>query len=324
MESYNPGSWQRPHFVVASLAAIAIVAAILFMTLGAKGHWDFVLPFRGTKLAGLVIVATAIAIATVLFQTITQNRILTPAVMGFDSLYVATQTAMIFFLGSHLLSGVDPRLRFMLEATLMVGLSLLLFRWLFLGGRRSLHLVVLAGLVFGIFFRSLAHLMQRILDPNEFVALQDMLFASFNTIDHQLLAVSAAMVVLIAGISIGLLPKLDVLGLGRDVAINLGIDYQRLVMRVFVMIAVLVSISTALVGPVTFFGLLVANLAYQAVDTDRHRYTLPAAVLVAIIALVGGQTILERLFGFDTALSIIIEFVGGLAFIILLYRNVSR
>ncbi|RLQ89287.1 enterobactin ABC transporter permease [Notoacmeibacter ruber] len=294
------------------------------MTLGAKGHWDFVLPFRGTKLAGLVIVATAIAIATVLFQTITQNRILTPAVMGFDSLYVATQTAMIFFLGSHLLSGVDPRLRFMLEATLMVGLSLLLFRWLFLGGRRSLHLVVLAGLVFGIFFRSLAHLMQRILDPNEFVALQDMLFASFNTIDHQLLAVSAAMVVLIAGISIGLLPKLDVLGLGRDVAINLGIDYQRLVMRVFVMIAVLVSISTALVGPVTFFGLLVANLAYQAVDTDRHRYTLPAAVLVAIIALVGGQTILERLFGFDTALSIIIEFVGGLAFIILLYRNVSR
>ncbi|WP_229448155.1 iron chelate uptake ABC transporter family permease subunit [Nitratireductor sp. B36] len=295
-----------------------------FMTIGAKGNWDFVLPFRGGKLLGLVLVAYAVATATVLFQTITQNRILTPAVMGFDSLYVALQTALVFFLGTRDLATIDMRLRFVLEMVLMVALSMALFYWLFLSRRRSLHLVVLAGLVFGVFFRSLSHMMQRILDPNEFIALQDMLFASFNTIDTQLLAVSSVVVLVTAWLSRRLLAKLDVLMLGRDTAVNLGIDYQRVVMMLFAVIAVLVSVSTALVGPVTFFGLLVASLAYQAVATDRHKYTLPAATLIAIIALVGGQTVMERVFGFDTALSVIIEFTGGLAFMLLLYRNLNR
>ncbi|MAS12785.1 MAG: enterobactin ABC transporter permease [Nitratireductor sp.] len=317
-------SWQRPRLALAGLGLAAIAAMMAFMTIGAKGNWDFVLPFRGGKLLGLVLVAYAVATATVLFQTITQNRILTPAVMGFDSLYVALQTALVFFLGTRDLATIDMRLRFVLEMVLMVALSMALFYWLFLSRRRSLHLVVLAGLVFGVFFRSLSHMMQRILDPNEFIALQDMLFASFNTIDTQLLAVSSVVVLVTAWLSRRLLAKLDVLMLGRDTAVNLGIDYQRVVMMLFAVIAVLVSVSTALVGPVTFFGLLVASLAYQAVATDRHKYTLPAATLIAIIALVGGQTVMERVFGFDTALSVIIEFTGGLAFMLLLYRNLNR
>nr|WP_244467920.1 iron chelate uptake ABC transporter family permease subunit [Nitratireductor soli] len=294
------------------------------MTLGAKGQWDFILAFRGTKLIGMALVAYAVATSTVLFQTITQNRILTPSVMGFDALYAAIQTAVVFFLGAHQLSIFDPRLRFIVEALIMSGLSLLLFRWLFLGRHRGLHLVVLAGIVFGVFFRSLSLMMQRLLDPNAFIVLQDQLFASFNTIDQELLLVSGVIVVATSILSRRLLARLDVLALGRDVAINLGVDYRRVVMLLFAMIAILVSVSTALVGPVTFFGLLVANLAYQALGTDRHRYTLPAATLIAIIALVGGQTIFERVFGFDTALSIIIEFTGGIAFMLLLYRDLKR
>ncbi|EKF18470.1 iron chelate uptake ABC transporter family permease subunit [Nitratireductor pacificus] len=310
--------------VLAGLSAAALVAVAVFMTLGAKGQWDFILAFRGTKLISMVLVAYAVAVSTVLFQTVTQNRILTPSVMGFDSLYAAIQTAVVFFMGAHQLSTFDPRLRFVLEALIMGSLSLLLFRWLFLGRRRSLHLVVLAGVVFGVFFRSLSLLMQRLLDPNAFIVLQDQLFASFNTIDQELLVISGIIVVAASIVSRQLIARLDVLALGRDVAINLGVDYRRLVMLLFALIAILVSVSTALVGPVTFFGLLVANLAYQALGTDRHRYTLPAATLIAIIALVGGQTILERVFGFDTALSIIIEFIGGITFMLLLYRNLKR
>jgi iron complex transport system permease protein len=90
------------------------------------------------------------------------------------------------------------------------------------------------------------------------------------------------------------------------------------------LVSVLVAVSTALVGPITFFGLLVASLAHSLVGTSRHRYVLPAAALLAIICLVGGQTLLERVFSFDTALSIIIEFVGGIVFIILVLRRAAR
>ena len=311
----------RPALALALLACAAVAACAAFMTVGVRGDWSFVLPFRAAKLAGLVLVGVAIAVSTVLFQTLTQNRILSPAIMGFDALYVAIQTALVFVLGARELSGFDPRLRFLFEAGAMIAASMLLFRWLIVHRGRSLHLMVLAGVVFGVLFRSLSSMLQRILDPNEFSVLQDLLFASFNSVDTALLGVSAAIIVVVCAVAWRMAEALDVMALGRETAIGLGLDHRRMVDALLLMIAVLVSVSTALVGPVTFFGLLVANLAYTFAGTGRHRVTLPAAAFVAVVALVGGQTVLERAFGMDTALSVIIEFVGGIVFILLLLRG---
>lgn len=314
----------RQTIVLVMLALAALTAIAAFMLVGAKGSWSFVLPFRGTKLLGLVLVATSVAVSTVLFQAVTNNRILTPSIMGFDWLYVLIQTAVVFFLGTGALTAIDPRLAFFVQVGVMMAFSLILFRWLFVDHERSLTLLVLVGIVFGILFRNLAGFMQRMLDPNQFQVLQDSLFASFNTIDQTLLLVAT----LAVGGALALVWRYrhtyDVLALGRAPAISLGLDYKRTVMIILGIIAVLVSVSTALVGPVTFFGLLVASLAHQVVGNSRHRYVLPASVLLAIICLVGGQTVLERAFAFDTALSIIIEFLGGIVFIVLILRRSAK
>ncbi|MDO9405494.1 MAG: iron chelate uptake ABC transporter family permease subunit [Polaromonas sp.] len=306
------------------LAALALACIAAFMTIGANGQWDFVLPFRGLKLAALLLVAYAIAVSTVLFQTITHNRILTPSIMGFDALYVLIQTALVFTLGLERTNLIDVRLKFGFEVLLMVSLAWLLFRWLFSGAVRSLHLMMLVGIVFGILFRSLTSFMVRVIDPNEFLVLQDRLFASFNTVQQQLLFVATVTVLAVSVAAWRIAHTFDVIALGRELAINLGLNYQKLVMRLLVLIAILVSVATALVGPVTFFGLLVANLAYQIMGSDKHRLVLPAAVLLGCIFLVGGQVILERVFSFNSALSVVVEFLGGLMFIALLLRKVSR
>ncbi|WP_092180813.1 iron chelate uptake ABC transporter family permease subunit [Devosia sp. YR412] len=306
------------------LAVLALVSIACFMTLGAKGSWSFVLPFRGRKLLALFLVAYSVAVSTVLFQTVTNNRILTPSIMGFDALYILLQTAIVFFLGVGALTWLDPQLQFGVEIVVMVAFSGLLFRWLFLGEERSLTLLVLVGIVFGILFRSLSQFMQRMLDPNAFNVLQDSFFASFATVDTTLLLVATAIVAVVSLIAWRLGHTFDVLSLGRAQAINLGVDYKRTVVIILMLVSVLVAVSTALVGPITFFGLLVASLAHSLVGTSRHRYVLPAAVLLAITCLVGGQTVLERVFAFDTALSIIIEFLGGVVFIILVLRRAAR
>ncbi|MEM8587266.1 MAG: iron chelate uptake ABC transporter family permease subunit [Pseudomonadota bacterium] len=310
-----------PVLVLGLLGLGAIIAVAVFMTIGANGHWDFVLPFRGTKIAAMVLVAYAIAVSTVLFQTITQNRILTPSIMGFDALYLLVQTSVVFFLGSRALIEIDPRIRFVAEVAIMVVFALMLYRFLFSGGLRGLHLLVLVGVVFGVLFRSLGNLMQRVIDPNQFAILQDQFFASFNRVDNELLATSTLLVVMVTAVGWRWRHRFDVLGLGRDVSISLGVDHKRAVTGILVLVTILVSVSTALVGPITFFGLLVANLAYLIIASHRHVLILPAAALLAVIALVGGQLVLERVFGFDTALSIIIEFVGGIVFIALLLRG---
>jgi iron complex transport system permease protein len=316
--------WSRPTIVLAILAALALISIVCFMTLGARGSWSFIIPFRGRKLIGLLLVAYSVAVSTVLFQTVTNNRILTPSIMGFDALYILLQTSIVFFLGPQMLALMNPYMQFSVELVLMIGFSWLLFQWLFLNEGRSLHLLVLVGIVFGIFFRSLSSFMQRMLDPNAFQVLQDSFFASFSTIDTTLLGVSMGIISVVTLVLWRMGHTFDVLSLGRDTAINLGVEYKRSVVIILVMVSVLVSVSTALVGPITFFGLLVASLAHGLVGTSKHKLILPAAVLLGVIALVGGQTLFERVVEFDTALSIIVEFLGGLVFIILILRGAAR
>lgn len=314
----------RPAAVLAVLAIAAAMSALAYMTIGARGPWSFILPFRGAKLAALVLVAAAVAVSTVTFQTIANNRILTPSLMGFDALYTLIRTATLFLLGASGFSALDPRLAFAMNVVLMTGFASLLYRWLLTDRTGGLHLLLLVGVIAGVFFRSLSNFMHRLVDPTDFLVLQSSLFANFNAVDGRLLALSA---VLIAGAGVALwrlVPKLDVLALGRDHAVNLGVDYRRTLTVALGLVAILVSVSTALVGPVTFFGLLVANLAYLVIPSHRHALLLPAAALLAISMLVSGQIVLERVFGLDAALSMVIEFVGGVVFLVLLLRKTPR
>jgi len=314
----------RPRLALLLLLLLALASMLAFMTVGAKGSWSFILKFRGLKLAALLLVAYTVAVSTVLFQTVTNNRILTPAVMGFDALFVLGHTLLFVVLGSQEALAIDPRLRFLADTALLIVFAGLLYRWLFSGGERSLHLLVLVGIIFGVLFRSLSNFMQRILDPNEFAVLRDTLFASFNAIDTSLLTISAVIVACVTLAGWRLFHTFDVLALGRATAINLGVAHQRVVTMILILVSILVAVSTALVGPVLFFGLLVAALAHYLVGSHRHRHLLPAAVLLAVVFLVGGQVMLERLFAFDTALAIVIEFLGGLVFIFMILKQNAR
>ena len=311
-------------FILGLLLAAALAGCLVFLTFGARGNWSFILTFRGTKLLALALVAYAVAVSTVIFQTTTNNRILTPSIMGFDALFGFLQTLLVFLLGANVVAGIDVRLMFVVEVAVMVGFSLLLFRFLFSDRLRSLHLLLLVGIFFGILFRSAAGFLQRIIDPGDFVILQDRLFASFNTIDPTLLGISLVLILATSFSAFPLLHRLDVMALGREVAISLGVDHRRTSILMLSLCVVLVSVSTALVGPVTFFGLLVANLAYLLMPVATHRHVLPAAILIAFIALVFGQTVLERALGYNTALAIVIEFAGGLFFILYLIKGRAR
>jgi len=314
----------RQQLVLLILFVVALISIALFMTLGAKGKWSFILKFRGLKLAALILVALAIATSTVLFQTITNNKILTPAVMGFDSLFIFGHTLVFFVFGSEFALSIDHKLRFVADTLLLVFFASILYRWLFSGSSRSLHLLVLVGIIFGVLFRSLANFMQRILDPNEFVVLRDTLFASFNSVDTSLLAIAAVVVGLVLIIGAFFFYTFDVLALGRETAISLGVNHKKIVTILLVLIAILVAVSTALVGPIMFFGLLVVALSHYLLNSSKHKYLLPCAILLAIICLVGGQVILEKLFAFNTALAIVIEFLGGIVFITLVLRQHKR
>lgn len=314
-------NWSRQGVRLTALVVLAAVTLLAFMTLGVEADWAFVLQHRGTKALTMLVVACALGMSTVVFQTVTHNTILTPAVMGLDALYLFLQAVLVLVLGSVGVVQLGLLPKYGLEIVLMVTLSVGLMRWLFTGHASSLHLMLLVGMVMGILFRSMTSFAMRMIDPNEFATLQDRMFANFNTIHTQLLLPSLVVLALGTAFFWRRRHVLDVLALGRDAAVNLGVHYQRQVLQLLVVMCAMVAISTALVGPVTFFGLLVANMAYQWMGTRRHAWVLPAVVLWGCVLLLAGQVVLERVLGFNSALSVVVEFVGGLVFIYLLMRK---
>ena len=309
-----------PAWRVAALAVVAAICCIGFMTLNVRSDWDFTLAHRAPRLAGMLLVACAIGLSTVLFQTITHSRLLTPALMGFDVLYVLVHTMTALLIGKQL----GLQLGFAVEVGAMVILAVGLFRLLFSGNVRSLHLLILLGILAGVLFRELAELATRVLDPSEFAIQAGRNSASFGRINLGLLSISAVIVLASAMALFSLRRKLDVLGLGQGIAINLGLNYKRLVFSLLALIALLVSVATALVGPTLFFGLLIANASYWLLGSQQHRFTLPASALIGIICLVGGQVLLEHLLRATLPLAMVIELIGGLLFIALLMRGVKQ
>lgn len=304
------------------LLVIVIALIALFMLYDAGGHWDYILPRRGKKILAMVLTGGAIAFSTIVFQTITNNRILTPSILGLDSLYMLFQTFVIYAFGSTNLTSSDRNINFLISVVLMIGFSGVFYKILFRkDGQRNIYFLLLIGMILGTFFGSVSSFMEVLIDPNEFLMLQDKMFASFNNVNTDLLVIS---IIGILGVTIYFMKfvkYLDVISLGRDQAVNLGVDYDYVVKRLLVVIAILMSIATALVGPITFLGLLVVNVAHQFLKTYQHKYLIFGSILISIIALIGGQFIVEKVFTFSTTLSVIINFIGGSYFIYLLLKE---
>ncbi len=303
------------------LGIVSILLALLYIFYDLTGNIGYILPKRVIKVVAIIITGGAIAFSTTVFMTITNNRILTPSIMGLDSLYMLTQTFIIFVFGSKSLIMMNSNVNYLISIGIMILFSLVFYRLLFKGEDSNIYFLLLIGLILGTFFSSFTSFMQVLIDPNEFMVVQDRMFASVNNVNTNLVYLSIILLIAVTLYSLRFLKYLDVLSLGKDHAINLGVPYNHVVKQLLIIVAILISIATALIGPITFLGLLVVNIAYQFLSTYKHTYLILGSVFISIIALLGGQFIVEKIFVFDTTLSVIINFVGGVYFIYLLLKE---
>ncbi|CCH74385.1 putative iron-siderophore ABC transporter (permease) [Nostocoides australiense Ben110] len=314
--------WRRVKVTLLVLAGLCVAACAAYLVWNVRGNWSYALSLRSRQLGALVVVGVAVGVSSLVFQTVSGSRILTPGVMGFDALYSFIQTVIVFTLGAGTLQLLGVVEQFLLTALLLSAFGLLLFRWLFRAHSRNLFVLVLVGIVLGGLFSSLSSFASRLLSPDDYLTLQAVLFASFTTVDVDLLLACAVVTALGCAVLWPLLRQLDVIDLGRERAVALGVDHHRIVTRVLLVVTVLVATSTALVGPMVFLGLLIANLARQLVPTHEHRWLVLASGLVGILALVLGQFVVLHGLGLAVPLSVVINLVGGLYFLILLVKAV--
>ncbi|MGX7029914.1 iron chelate uptake ABC transporter family permease subunit [Vagococcus zengguangii] len=304
--------------IIWSILVVAVIMmTVLFLTYNTYGNWEFALNYRGKKMLAFIFVAISTSFATISFQTLANNHFLTPSILGFDSLYTLIHTVLFFFMGEQakiaLLS--NQLVMFFVNVSLMIVLSTTLFYFLLKKQGNNLYLLLMVGMILGTLFGSISTFLQVLLDPNEFDKLQGKLFASFANVNTTLLTLAFVFLFFGAGYLWMVAKKMDVLHLGKDVATNLGINVNRFQWQLLFVISLLVAVSTALVGPITFLGFIVANISYQLFNTYKHRTLFIGSTLIAILMLIGGQFLVEQVFKWNTTLSVVIEFSGGVYFV---------
>lgn len=276
---------------------------------------------RMFALTAMIIAAVCQSLSTVTFQSITSNRIITPSLLGFEALYSTIHTSTIFFFGASAFINFSGIGSFVFQVVVMVLMCLILYGWLLSGKYGNLQLMLLVGVIMGTGLKSLSSFMRRLLAPSEFDILQARLFGSVNNADPEYFPLAIPVVIIAALLLLAYSKKLNVVSLGKDCSTSLGVNHQTHVIYALILVSILMSISTALVGPLTFYGFLVATLSYQAAPTYDHRYIFPMALAIGFLIITGAYFFMYHIFKAQGVVSVIIEMFGGITFLIVILRK---
>ena len=310
---------------LAILAALVLLCAAGYMLVGV--HFDnaklvqYAMKIRTPKLIVMLITAFAIGGASIVFQSVINNTIVTPCLLGMNSLYTLIHTAVVFAAGSGSILAANANCSFAVDLVLMGVVATVVYSFLFKKTKHNVLYVLLIGTVLSSFFSSIQSTLTRVMDPNEYDSLLAILVASFSNINSEIIVIS---LIVLAAIVFALrreLALLDVITLGKDQAINLGVDYDRCVRRLLLGVTLCIAVATAMVGPISFLGLIIANLSRQLLKTYRHAQLILGSALFGMIVLVGGQLLVEHAYSYTIPVSVFITVGGGVYFLYLLLTN---
>ena len=306
------------------LLLVASLSGLLYLMPMDYPLTGFIMKLRLQKLLAYLLVAIAGSLATISFQAITENRFLTPSILGMESLYVFMQTIYLFFASKFIGNTSHPLLEFILVLLIQCGFFFCLQPALKKLLQQGFLFILLICMALGTLFRSASTFLQVLMDPNEYDKLQTKLFPSFQRMNMDILSV-ATIIIRLAGLY--LLKKnaiLDVFHLDKKIATILGVEVEKEQKKILWAIVLLTSTTTALVGPMMFFGFMMSNLAYLLIKEYQHKWLFSVAILLGFLSLTTGQMRVERVFQLQINVSMVIELVGGLFFFYLLAKEAKR
>lgn len=313
----------RRKLVIMALLVLAVSIAYMLVDVNFQNQrlFQYSMKIRAPKLAVMLLTAFAIGGASIVFQSIINNTIVTPCLLGMNSLYTLIHTAVVFFVGSGSIIAVNANLSFAMDLVIMGVTATVIYSYFFKMTKHNILYVLLIGTVLTSFFGSIQTTLTRVMDPNEYDSLLATLVASFSNINSEIIVMSLILLVAIIFVLRKEIALLDVLTLGKDQAINLGVDYDRCIRRLLLGVTLCIAVATAMVGPISFLGLIIANLSRQLLKTYRHSQLILGSALFGMIVLVGGQVIVEHVYTYSIPISVFITVGGGIYFLYLLLAS---
>lgn len=306
----------KKHRVI--LVSLVTLLSLIYLFYGiSTKNFEYILIRRGTRLIAVYVVSYLVNTSTVYFQNMTNNRILTPSLLGYDRLYMLIQVIVVMILKQY----ISNMSLFVVCVVVMTLFSTVIYSYILKKVKNDLYILLLIGTLVGTFFGSITSYLQLMMDPNEFSIVQNQGFASFNAINVNVLGMACLLVLPTLVLQYYLSKSHDVVALGQNHARNLGVNLEKFYKGSLILISIDISIATALVGPISFLGLLTTNLGKEIEPSYRSKDLIFTSTLVSVSLLLMAQIVFERIFKFNTSITVIINILGGIVFIWLMFKE---
>lgn len=274
---------------------------------------------RLLRLIAVYVVSYTTSVSTVYFQTIVSNNIVTPALLGIDKIYLLVQIIMTTVLGIYIPSSIN----YIVSISVMAIVTSVTYSYLMKMLKYDIFKLMLVGIVGGTLIQSIITTMGMMMDPNEYSILQSYSIASLNDISLERLMMSLLILVPLIVMKVRLDGTLDLMGLGKSWAQNYGVNTEKFQRKGIILVSCLSAISTALIGPNLFLGLIIVSISRKYSKKYDHKMIIKISSLVGVCLLLVSQITLERFLNLNGSLGFGISILGGLIFCITLYKETT-
>ncbi|OFP89730.1 ABC transporter permease [Corynebacterium sp. HMSC059E07] len=302
------------------LGVLGVVALLLlslmvgeYSILDNEDGWEMFFTTRIPRTVALVLAGAAMAMSGLVMQLLTQNRFVEPTTTG------TTEWAGLGLLFSLILFPHASVLVKMIISVLFafVG-TMVFFAFLRRVVLRSSLIVPIIGIMLGAVVSAVSSYVALATDTLQQLGIWFM--GSFTSVyEGQYEVLWIVLLVLLAVYFYA--DKLTVAGLGEDIATNIGLNYQRMILLGTGLIAVATGVVTVVVGALPFLGLIVPNVV-SMVRGDDLRSNLPWVCLLGIATVtlcdLIGRIIIAP---FEMPVSVILGVVGAIVFVVLIVRS---
>jgi iron complex transport system permease protein len=300
----------------ARLSPLAVIQALTGGAGADSTESVVVLSLRLPRIAAAALAGGALAVAGVGFQALTRNPLAEPSVLGVSS-GAAFGVVVAQLLGST--GAVLDTLRttaFGFGGALVAGAAVYLIASVH--GGFPIQTLLLSGVIVGIFFASAVTVLTSLVDVNRLGGIIHWLLGSISPLPGPSLALFAILAALGFTLIVTQARELNVLALGEEAALQLGVNAERLKLQVFVAAALLTSSVVAFAGPIGFVGLIVPHILRLLLGPD-NRLLVPTAMVGGGIFLLLADTAARNVVApAELSVGVITSFFGAPFFIYLL------
>jgi iron complex transport system permease protein len=265
--------------------------------------------------------AVVLAVVSLSFQTVVQSRILTPSMIGFDSIFVGTQTVLVFVFGAQSVVFANPFANYFITAGIMVVISMLMFGFILRSSRNNIIFLLMFGLVLSGIIGSGTRYLQVIMNQSDFYQVQAATSVNVNNMNTTIINIALPIMAVVVLATVWRHRRYNVMSLGPVQAKSLGIAFEKEMRFNLIIIAIGMSVATALIGSLTFLGLLAVNAAREIFKTHKHLPLFIGSAMLAVLALILGEAV-RVAFEMAIPVTVIINLVGCVyVFFLILKEN---